>query len=223
MDQPMAGRKKDLVMSQDIDERDRAHLRLVVNNGEKRSPRPSAGLDDFITLDDLVAGRDAMSGLFYRDMERRYHKVYGIVERFLTQRGWPYGLDPHHGKPLVIPAVIVCPEAVAYGMDPRDEVLVFVSDDAADKGLCFSLEMILPYYSDDESVMEDALLYSPVFQYGALFIEENRQDGLLDLVYRLGIPLYPPALTGKILDRFFSIAAREVSDALRVLAEQPDN
>jgi len=88
--------------------------------------------------------------------------------------------------------------------------------------MCLSLEMILPYYSEDESVMEDALLYSPVFQYGALFIEENRHDGLLDLVYRLGFPLYPPALTGRILERLFTLVAHELTDALQGLYEFPE-
>lgn len=210
-------------MSHDTEESKQAHLRLVVNNGEKRSPRPAAGLEDFIALDDLVQGKEAIRTQFYQDMDRRYRRIYDIMERFLMQRGWPYGLDPHHGKPLVIPAVTVCPRAAVHGMDPRDEVLVFVSEDAAGSGLCLSLEVILPFYSDDESVMEDALLYSPVFQYGALFIEENRQDGLLDLIYRFGMPLYPPALTGRLLDRFFTIAAREVGDALNGLTETPES
>ena len=71
--------------------------------------------------------------------------------------------------------------------------------------------------------MEDALLYSPIFQYGALFLEENRQDGLLDLIYRLGFPLYPPALTARLLDRLFTIAAFELRETLRCLMDFSDN
>lgn len=209
-------------MTEEIDDRKRSHLRLVVNNPDKRSPRPFTGEGDYIALDELIAGKEKIRPLFYRDMERSARKVCMAVERFLTCRGWAYGLDPHHGKPIVIPAVAVCPESTLHSTDPRDEVLLFVSDDATGSGLCFSLEMILPFYSEDESVMEEALLYSPVFQYGTLFLEDNRQDGYLDLIYRLGFPLYPPALTSRILDRLFTIADREVGDALRALAEYPE-
>ena len=86
---------------------------------------------------------------------------------------------------------------LAFGMVPHDELLVFIAEDAGGEGLCLSMEMIMPFYSDDEAVMEEALLYSPVLQYGSLFIEENQQDGLLDLIYRLGFPLYPPVPIGR--------------------------
>lgn len=206
-------------MKKDSDDRKRPHLRLVVNNPEERIPRPLEGEDDFVSLDDLVARRESFTPLFYRDMEKRQAKAYQAVEQFLAQRGWPYGLDPHHGRPIVIPALVVCPVALTYGMIPHDEMLVFVTEDIGGDGLCLSIEMILPYYSEDETVMEEALLYSPVFQYGSLFIEENRQDGLLDLIYRLGFPLYPPVPTTRMLDRLFSIVSREVDDALRGLPE----
>ncbi len=206
-------------MTKETDDRKRSHLRLVVNNPEKRSPRPSGSEDDFITLEELVVRREEIRPLFYRDMDRRPEKAYRLIERFLAERGWPYGLDPNHGKPVVLPAAMVCPEALSSGLDQADEVLLFVTEDAAGTGVCLSLEMILPFYSEDESVMEDALLYSPVFQYGALFIEENRHDGLLDLVYRLGFPLYPPALTGRVLARLLAMMAHEVSDALTGLYE----
>lgn len=209
-------------MTEETDDRKRSHLRLVVNNAEKRSPRPTGCEDDFITLEELVLRREEIRPLFYRDMDRRTEKAYGVIERFLVRQGWPYGLDPNHGKPVVLPAAVVCPESLSNGIDPGDEVLLFVTEDAAGKGMCLSLEMILPYYSEDESVMEDALLYSPVFQYGALFIEENRHDGLLDLVYRLGFPLYPPALTGRILERLFTLVAHELTDALQGLYEFPE-
>jgi hypothetical protein len=83
------------------------------------------------------------------------------------------------------------------------------------------MEMIMPFYSDDEAVMEEALLYSPVLQYGSLFIEENHQDGLLDLIYRLGFPLYPPFPSARVMERLFSIVAREVDEALGGLSEYP--
>jgi hypothetical protein len=204
-------------MTNETDDRKRSHLRLVVNNPEKRNPRE----DDVIGLEDLVARRDEIRPQFYRDMDRAHGKAYSVLERFLGGRGWPYGLDPHYGRPIVLPAAVVCPEALAHEVDPRDEVLIFVTEDATGRGLCLSLEMILPFYSDDESVMEDALLYSPLFQYGTMFLEENRQDGLLDLIYRLAFPLYPPALSSRILDRLFAVAAQEVADALQGFSEYP--
>lgn len=209
-------------MTKEIDDRKRSHLRLVVNNPEKRNPRPSSSEDDFITFEELVIRREDIRPLFYREMDRRSEKAYRVIERFLSEKGWPYGLDPNHGKPVVLPAAVVCPEALSNGLDQADEVLLFVSEDAAGTGLCLSFEMILPFYSEDESVMEEALLYSPVFQYGALFIEENRHDGMLDLIYRLGFPLYPPALTGRVLERLLAVMAREVSDALTGLYEFPE-
>jgi len=178
-------------MNKDNDDRKRSHLRLVVNNPDKRKPGPAGNEDDFITLDDLVANRENLAPLFYRDMDPLQEKTYRVIERFLSVRGWPYGLDPHHGRPIVIPALVACPGALASGMVSHDELLVFVTEDTAGQGLCLSIEMIMPFYSDDETVMEDALLYSPVFQYGSLFLEENRHDGLLDLIYRLG--LSPPS------------------------------
>jgi hypothetical protein len=209
-------------MTVETDDRKRPHLRLVVNNAEKRNPRPSGSEDDFITLEEIVLRRDEFRPLFYQDMDRRTAKSYAMIERYLTTRGLPYGLDPNHGKPVVIPAVSICPEMALHEADPRDEILVFISDDAAGKGLGFTLEMILPFFSDDESLMEEALLYSPMFQYGTLFLEENRHDGYLDLIYRLGFPLYPPAPTGRLLERLFDIAAYEVGHALQELAEYPN-
>jgi len=209
-------------MTNDSDDRKRSHLRLVVSNPEKRHQRPSVCDDDFITVEDLVSRKDSLRPLFYRDMDRTHMKAYVTIERFLSEKGWLYGLDPHHGRPVVLPAAVVCPEMASLELDQGDEVLLFVADDATGKGVCFSLEMILPFYSEDEAVMEEALLYSPVFQYGSLFLEENRQDGLMDLIYRLGFPLYPPALTGRILDRLFSVASHEIGDALHALAEYPE-
>lgn len=206
-------------MAHDKDERKRPHLRLVVDNVEKRNARPAAGEEPFIPLDELVAHRDEMRHLFYKGMERRHAKVYEAVERYLGFTEMPYGLDHHHGPLLVIPAGAVCPEAIEPGASHQDEILLYVTDDSAGQGLCLSLEMILPFYSEDEAVMEDALLFSPVFQYGTLFLEENRQDGLLDLIYRLGFPVYPPALTRGVLDRVFTIVAFELRETLRNLVE----
>ncbi len=208
-------------MKKDSDDRKRSHLRLVVNNPDKRKPGPLGSEDDFITLEDLVVQRKSLTPLFYQDMERLRGKAYQAMEKFLSARGWPYGLDPQHGQPLVIPALAVCPSALTYGMVSHDELLVFVAEDAGDKGLCLSMEMIMPFYSDDETVMEEALLYSPVLQYGSLFIEENHQDGLLDLIYRLGFPLYPPFPSARVMERLFSIIAREVDEALGGLSEYP--
>jgi len=214
-------RKGFIMMKKDSDDRKRSHLRLVVNNPDKRKPGPIGSEDDFITLEDLVVQRESLTSLFYQDMERLQGKAYQAIERFLVARGWPYGLDPQHGRPLVLPALAVCPNALVYGLVPQDELLVFVAEDAGDKGLCLSMEMIMPFYSDDEAVMEEALLYSPVLQYGSLFIEENHQDGLLDLIYRLGFPLYPPFPSARVMERLFSIVAREVDEALGGLSEYP--
>jgi hypothetical protein len=141
------------------------------------------------------------------------------MERYLAAKGWDYGLDPQHGKLLVLPVTAICPEIREHCPAQQDEVLIYLAEDAAGLGYCLSIETILPYWSEDEAVMEDVLLYSPIFQYGAMFLEENRQDGLLDLIYRLGFPLYPPALTGRLMDRLFSITAHEVGESLRSLLD----
>lgn len=208
-------------MAQDKDDRKRPHLRLVVDNVEKRASRPAGREELFVPLDALIMKRDELRPFFYRDMERRHAKAYEALERFLTQKGWPFGFDPQHGPLMVILAGAVCPEAVAPDADHQDEILAYVTEDAAGQGLCLSMEMILPFYSEDDAVMEDAILFSPVFQYGSLFLEENRQDGLLDLIYRFGFPIYPPALIGKVLDRLFAIVAFELKETLRSLAEGP--
>ncbi len=209
------------MMKKDSDDRKRSHLRLVVNNPDKRKPSQFGSEDDFVTLENLILQRESLTPLFYQDMERLQGKAYQAIERFLAARGWPYGLDPQHGQPLVLSALALCPSALAYGMVPQDELLVFIAEDAGGKGLCLSMEMIMPFYSDDEAVMEEALLYSPVLQYGSLFIEENHMDGLLDLIYRLGFPLYPPFPSARIMERLFSIVAREVDEALGGLSEYP--
>jgi hypothetical protein len=209
-------------MTQDKDERKRAHLRLVVNNEEQRKPRPVAGGEDFIPFDNLIAQLEIFRPEFYRGMGRWQAKAYSAIERFMAGKQWEYGLDPQHGRLLVIPIAVICPDAIEHGGSPQDEALVYVTDDASGEGLCLSLETILPYWSEDESVMEDALLYAPIFQCGALFLEENRQDGLLDLIYRLGFPLYPPAATGRLLYRFFAIAVYELRETLLNLAEFPE-
>jgi hypothetical protein len=208
-------------MGQDKDERKRPHLRLVVDNAEKRNPRSADQEETFVSLGELISGRDVFRPEFYDGLDRWEAKACRVMEGFLLQKGWPYGLDPH-GRLVVLPADVICPEAVEFGGTPQDEAILFVAEDAAGKGLCLSLEAILPFYSDDDAVMEDALLYAPVFQYGTLFLEENRQDGYLDLIYRLGFPLYPPAPTGRLLDRLFTVAAFELKETLRSLAEFPE-
>ncbi len=145
-------------MTKETDDRKRTHLRLVVSNPEKRHQRPSGCEDDFITVDELISRKDALRPLFYRDMERAHMKAYVTIERFLTEKGWPYGLDPHHGRPVVLPAAVVCREMATPELDHGDEVLLFVTDDATGSGVCFSLEMILPFFNEDEAIMEEALL-----------------------------------------------------------------
>ena len=206
-------------MTHEKDDRKRPHLRLVVNNVEQRKPRPAAGEDDFISLETLVAKRETFRPEFYSGLHGWQEKAYNSLERYLSRKQWNYGLDPQHGRLLVLPVFVVCPEAIEHSGAPQDEILIYVTEDATGQGSCLSIETILPYWSEDESVMEDALLYSPIFQYGALFLEENRQDGLLDLIYRLGFPLYPPALTGRLLDRLFAIAAFELGETLRSLTD----
>lgn len=206
-------------MTKDKDERKRPSLRLVVSNPEKRGARPPREEEEiFIPLPELAANRDLLRPGFYRGLERGHAKAYQRLEAYLLQREWAYGLDPNHGRVVVVPAAAVCQISAEHGGAHQDEVLLFVTEDVTRQGLCLSLETILPYWSDDESIMEEALLYSPIHQYGALFLEENRHDGLLDLVYRLALPAYPPALTVRLLDRFFSIAALELADALQGLA-----
>jgi hypothetical protein len=205
-------------MTSDKDDRKRPQLRLVVNNPDKTSIHRHTD-DVFIPLQELAAMRDAMRPDFYRSLDPRQARVYSALEKFLIARGWQFGLDHQHGPLMVLPAEAVCPEAVHGEGEQQDEIIVYAAEDAAGEGLCLSLEMILPFYSEDESVMEDALLYSPVFQYGALFLEENRQDQFLDLIYRVGIPVYPPAPTSRVLARLFTIAAFELKEALQTLAE----
>ncbi len=206
-------------MAHDKDDRKRQHLRLVVDNVEKRSPRPAGSDEVSLPLEELIARRDYFRPEFYDGMERRQAKAFKALERFLLGRNLAYGLDPQHGKLMVLPAGAVCQEAGEHEGDQQDEVLLYIAEDATGQGCALSLEMILPFYSEDEAVMEDALLYSPLFQYGALFLEENRQDGMLDLIYRLGFPIYPPALTTRLIDRLFGAAAYELKETLRSLAE----
>jgi hypothetical protein len=205
-------------MTQDKEERTRPNLRLVVNNPDKPHPRKDVEEEEYLSLELLVARREEFRPAFYQDKERGVAKAYATIERFLLTKGWPHGLDPLHGKLMVLPAGLVCPYHDEYGGENKDEVLVYVSDDLQG-GLCLALEMVLPFFSEDDTVMEDAYLYAPVHQYGTLFLEENRQDGLLDFIYRLSIPLYPPAATGRLLERFFAIAAHELAETLRSLGE----
>jgi hypothetical protein len=209
-------------MTQDKDERKRPHLRLVVNNLEQRKPRPTGGEDDFISLEVLAANRENYRREFYDGMDRWHVKVFSALEHYLAGKKCAYGLDPMHGKLLVLPVAFICPEITEHCPGQQDEVLIYLSDDTSGLGYCLSFETILPYWSEDEAIMEDVLLYAPIFQYGAMFLEENRQDGLLDLIYRLASPLYPPALTGRLLDRLFAIAAYEVGEALHSLMEYSD-
>jgi len=208
-------------MTKDKDERLRSHLKLVVNNQEIRSARPSATEQEFVPLEDLIANRDQFRGAFYRGMGKVQTRGYQALERFLAGRGAPYGIDPIHGKVMVLPAGNLSPESLEFG-SPQDEVLLSISEDAGGSGLCFSLEMILPYFSEDDAVMEEALLFAPVLQYGALFLEENPHDGMLDLIYRLAVPLYPPLLTARLAERMFSIFSFELKETFMALSDYPE-
>lgn len=208
-------------MTKDKDERLRSHLKLVVNNPEIRSARPSATEQEFVPLEDLIANRDLFRGAFYRGMGRVQTRGYQALERFLAGRGAPYGIDPIHGKVMVLPAGNLSPESLEFG-SPQDEVLLSISEDAGGSGLCFSLEMILPYFSEDDAVMEEALLFAPVLQYGALFLEENPHDGMLDLIYRLAVPLYPPLFTARLAERMFSIFSFELKETFMALSDYPE-
>jgi hypothetical protein len=208
-------------MANDKDERKRSHLRLVVNNADVRSARPVAAEEEFIALEELIANRDSLRPAFYRGIGRMQSKAYLALERYLQQRGAPYGVDPVHGKVMVIPAGQLSPESQEFGSN-QDEVLFCISEDASGSGLCFSIEMILPYFSEDDAVMEEALLFAPVLQYGALFLEENPHDGLLDLIYRLAVPLFPPLLTTRLAERMFAIFAFELRETFLALSDYPE-
>lgn len=208
-------------MERNKDERKRPPLRLVVNN-DKRQPPPVVTDDDgFMSIEELIADRERLREAFFTGLPRRQAKAFTMVERFLIEKRWPHGLDPNHGRLLVLPAQVFSPEIEQYGGTQQDELLIAVTDDATGSGLCLSLEISLPFYDDDPGIMEDAVLYSPILQYGSLFLEENRQ-GYLNLIYRIAFPLYPPALTQGIVARFFAAAALEVADTLHALAEYPD-
>ncbi len=202
-------------MTQDKDERQRPNLRLVVNNPDKRPPAKDAE-EEYLSLELLVARLEEFRAAFYLDMEQGTAKVYSRIERFLSVKGWQYGLDPLHGKLMVLPAGTVCPFHDEFGGENKDELLIFVSEDPQG-GLCLALEMVLPFFSEDDEVMEDAFFSAPVHPYGTLFLEENRQDTLLDFIYRLSIPLSPPVLTGRLMERFFAIADHELAETLRSL------
>lgn len=209
-------------MTQDKDERKRPQLRLVVNNPEMRGGRPVKGDEAGIPFEVLVERRDELRGDFYRGIGTWHVKAYQRIERYLESRGWLYGLDPQHGRLMVIPAEAVCPEVLEHGGSPQDELLLFVADDPTGLGFCLCLEMILPFWSDDVAVMEEALIYAPIYPYGALFLEENRSDGYLDLIYRLSFPLYPPALTKRLLEKLFAVARYELRETLVGLDEFPE-
>jgi hypothetical protein len=209
-------------MEKDKDERKRSHLRLVVDNAEKRKARPAGQESEFIPFPELVARLEELRGSFYTDLAPWQTRAYRTIERLLEVKGWPYALDPQHGRLLVVPAGAVSSDLVGEGSSHQDEILLYVNEDQAGAGYCLTTEMILPFWSEDDAVMEDALIYAPIHQYGALFLEENPQDKLLDLIYRLGFPLYPPALTGRLLDRLFATVAHELKETLRCLAEYPE-
>lgn len=209
-------------MTQDKDERKRPQLRLVVNNPDLRGGRAAMGDEAGIPFEVLVEKREELRGDFYRGIDPWHVKAYGRIERHLGRRGWTYGLDPQHGRLMVLQAAEACPEVLEHGGTPQDEMLLFVADDPTGQGLCLCLEMILPFWSDDDAVMEEALIYAPIYPYGALFLEENRNDGYLDLIYRLAFPLYPPVLTDRLLERLFAVARYELRETLMGLDEFPE-
>jgi hypothetical protein len=211
--------KEGSAMTTDKIDRPRPHLRLVVNNPDHRPGRPAHDEEVFISIEELVSRRDDFRPQFYLELEEGQIKAYGAVERFLIDRGLAYGLDPHHGKVLVIPAPVLCPELTEQGGSAQDEILVYVADDLTGQGMRLSFETILPFYSDNDDIMEDAVIFSPVLPYGTIFLEENRHDGYLDLIYRVSFPLAPPALTQRLLGRYMATVAHEIREALAGLAE----
>ncbi|ABB30928.1 hypothetical protein GeomeDRAFT_2697 [Geobacter metallireducens RCH3] len=209
-------------MTQDKDDRKRPQLRLVVNNPELRGSRPATGEDASIPFEVLIAKRHELRADFFKGIAPQHVKAYERIERHLERRGWLYGLDPQHGRLMVIPAATACPEVLEHGGSPQDELLLFVADDPTGLGLCLCLEIILPFWSDDDAVMEEALIYAPIYPYGSLFLEENRNDGYLDLIYRLSFPLYPPAPTERLLEKLFAVARYELRETLIGLDEFPE-
>jgi hypothetical protein len=206
-------------MTTDKTDRPRPHLRLVVNNPDHRPGRPVSDEEAFISIEELVIRRDDFRSQFYHDLDDAQVKAYAAVERYLIDHGLSYGLDPHHGKVLVVPATVLCPELEEQGGTQQDEILVYVSDDMTGQGMRLSFETILPFYSDNDEIMEDAVIFSPILPYGTLFLEENRHDGYLDLIYRVSFPLSPPALTQRLLGRYLATVAHELREALAGLAE----
>lgn len=206
-------------MTIEPDDQKRPLLRLVVNNADKRGNLPKP--DGLVSFAELLARRESYRIRFYLDMASRTASAYAAVEQFAAMRGWTYGLDPLHGRLIVIPARVVCPTLLPPGDTFEDEILIHADDDASGNGLCLSLEMLLPYYHEDNSVMEDALFYAPILQYGTMFLEENPQDGYLDLIYRLAFPLYPPEPGNELLERFFAVATHELTETLQSLAGLP--
>jgi hypothetical protein len=207
-------------MTKDKNDRPRPHLRLVVNNPDHRSGGAPRDEEVFVSIEELMARRDDLRPQFYHELEDGQIKAYAAMERFLIHHGLSYGLDPHHGKVLVIPAAVLCPELAEQGGSSEDEILVYVADDMTGQGMRLSFETILPFYSDDDEVMENAVLFAPILPYGTLFLEENRHDGFLDLIYRISFPLSPPALTQRLLHRYLATVSHEIRDALAALAEQ---
>lgn len=208
-------------MSQDKEERNRPPLRLVVNNPDKRPVRNDSE-EEYFSLETLAERREEFRAAFYGGMATEIAGAYTAIERHLQRKGWPHGFDPQHGKLLVLSVGAVCPYHEQYGGESKDEALIFVSEDQQG-GLCLALEVVLPFFSEDDEVMEDVFFSAPVHQYGTLFLEENRRDKLLDLIYRLSLPLSPPILTGRLMERFFTIAASELAETLRILGEYPES
>jgi hypothetical protein len=49
-----------------------------------------------------MAKREQFRPEFYLGMDRPQTKAYEALERFLTRKKWTYGLDPQHGRLLVL-------------------------------------------------------------------------------------------------------------------------
>lgn len=209
-------------MTDEKDERKRTHLRLVVDNVEKRLKRPAGSEEVFVPLETLAAQNEHNRGDFYSGLNPSQVKSYQRLESFLAGRQWLYGLDPHHGKMMVLNVATFSQEMAEYGGGYADEALVYVVEDPSGRGLCLSMETILPFYSEDDAIMEEALLYGPMLPYGTLFLEENRQDGFLDLIYRLAFPLEPPLLTAPLIEKFFRVAGYELKEVLLSLTESQE-
>jgi hypothetical protein len=175
-----------------------------------------------VPLSDLCSRKEEYRPQFYHGLDEQQTQAFEAIEAFITSKEWTYGLDPEHGRMIVIPAGTVVPEVADLSGSSLDEILLFISRDPTGTGLCVTVEMVMPFYSEDDAVMEDSLLYAPLLPYGTLFLEENGNDRFLDLIYRVAFPLFPPEADQAIFARLFGVAAGELRELFRYFSEYPE-